>query len=134
MISIKDYAPVPYEGEVKIPAYIKDRQIYALIATVQGGYKVLLARLTIGDAHDKYIYALFESFDDHGGQMLVVKTRADGYDREFTAVKNAMRYAGIEFADVTLCTSEELLKSLGEWFGEHNADIEKWEIVSQSCH
>lgn len=134
---IKSFTPRPYEGENPLPTYATDLRKYTLLGTIAGGYKITLARLTIGDsvsAGNPLTHALFESFTDHGERMAVNRTRVSGYDREFWAVKNAMQGVGVELADVTPCGSGELLKALGDWFRGQNPEIENCSLVSRSCH
>jgi len=134
---IKDFTPRPYDGENPLPTYVSNRRTYELIGTVASGYKITLARLTVGDsvsADTPLTHALFESFTDHGERMAIARTRVSGYDREFWAVKNVMQEVGIEFADnrgVTFYNSESSLEVLGEWFQGQNPDIVKIEVLTQ---
>lgn len=110
---------------------------YALLGKVKGGYVITLAKLSVGEsmsAGNPLTHALFESFTDHGERMAVARTRVSGYDREFTAVKNAMFAAGVEFNSSPPCSSEEILTAFGEWFMAHNPEIEDCSVVSQTCH
>ena len=75
-------------------------------------------------------HALFESFTDHGERMAVHRTRVSGHDREFWAVKNALVGAGVEFANVTSCSNEEILNALGDWFRGANPEIASCSVVS----
>lgn len=134
---IKNYIPQPYKGANPLPTYVSDLRQYILIGNITGGYKITLAKLTIGDsisAGNTLTHALFESYSDHGEQMAVARTRVSGHDSEFWAVKNAMFNVGIEFENVTFCSSEEILKSLGDWFCVQNSDIENYSLVSHTSH
>lgn len=134
---IKSFTPRGYDGDNKIPSYASKVKHYALQAEVTGGYVITLAKLTVGEsvsAGNQLTHASFESFDDHGRRKAAVRTRVSGYNREFVAVQNAMIGAGIEFAPVTPCTSEDMLNALGDWFRGHNSEIEKCSVVSQRCH
>lgn len=135
---IKDFIPQPYTGPNPLPSYATtDMTEYTLYGKVQGGYVITLAKLTIGDsvsAGNPLTHALFESFSDHGEQMSVARTRVSGFDREFTAVKNAMFAAGVEFNSAPPCSSEEILNAFGDWFKTHNPEIEDCSVVSQTCH
>lgn len=135
---IKDFIPHPYGGPNPLPSYATtDVTEYTLLGTVQGGYVITLAKLTIGDsvsAGNPLTHALFESFTDHGERMSVARTRVSGFDREFTAVKNAMFAAGVEFTSSPPCSSEEILNAFGEWFMSRNSEIVSCSVVSQTCH
>ena len=134
---IKNFIPQPYAGENPLPNYVSKLRQYILFGTIAGGYKITLAKLTIGDsisANNLLTHALFESYNDHGEQMAIARTRVSGPDSEFWAVKNAMFNVGIEFENVTFCNSEEILKSLGDWFCEQNSDIENYSLVSHTSH
>ena len=134
---IKSFTPRPFDGYNALPSYAKDVKSFALLGNVTGGYVITLAKLSVGEttsAGNALTHALFESFDDHGKRMAVTRTRISGFDREFTAVKNAMMGAGVEFSPVTSCGSEKMLNALGTWFRGHNPDIESCSLVSQSCH
>lgn len=135
---IKDFIPTPFTGPNPLPSYATaDTTEYTLLGTVQGGYTITLAKLTIGDsvsAGNPLTHALFESFTDHGARMAVARTRVSGFDREFTAVKNAMFAAGVEFNSAPPCSTEELLTAFGDWFMAHNPEITGCSVVSQTCH
>ena len=47
---IKDFTPMPFEGINPLPDYVSNVRAYTLIGTVPGGYKVTLAKLTVGDS------------------------------------------------------------------------------------
>ena len=128
---IKNYTLTPFKGANPLPRYIEGIKEYTLIGVIENSYEIVLAKLTVGKSKNDLVHALFESFDDHGRRMATARTRAGGFDREFTAVKNAMRYVGIEFGDVTLCSSESLIKSLGAWFCKHNPEIKSCYVMSQ---
>ncbi len=135
---VKDFIPQPYTGPNPLPSYATTNMTeYTLLGTVQGGYTITLAKLTVGDsvsAGNPLTHALFESFTDHGARMSVARTRVSGFDREFTAVKNAMFAAGVEFNSAPPCSSEEILTAFGDWFREHNPEIVDCSVVSQTCH
>jgi hypothetical protein len=134
---IKNYTPQTYEGLNPLPTYISNSRTYTLIATVPGDYTITLARLTVGEsvsAGNPLAHALFESFTDHGERRKVSRSRVNGYDREFIAVKNAMIESGIEFHPVLSSPNEDILRSLGEWFAAQNPEIAAFSLVSQSCH
>lgn len=135
---IKDFIPQEYTGPNPLPSYATtDMTEYTLLGEVQGGYIITLAKLTVGDsvsAGNPLTHALFESFTDHGERRSVARTRVSGYDREFTAVKNAMFAAGVEFNSASPCGSEEILTAFGEWFMSQNAEITNCSVVSQTCH
>ena len=134
---IKNFIPQPYIGENPLPTYVSKLRQYILVGTIAGGYKITLAKLTIGDsisASNLLTHALFESYNDHGEQMALSRTRVSGHEREFWAVKNAMINVGIEFKNVTSCSSEEIMKSLGAWFRKQNSDIKYCSVVSHTSH
>lgn len=134
---IKNYAPRPFDGGNPLPAYVDNVSGYELIGTVPGGYKILLAKLTVGDsmsAGNPLAHALFESYTDHGERAKVARTRVSGYDREFIAVRSAMAEAGVEFHPMLPCSCEEMLEKLGDWFAVQNPEITEVSVVSQSCH
>lgn len=135
---IKDFIPAPFTGSNPLPSYATaDMTEYTLFGKVLGGYVITLAKLTIGDsvsAGNPLTHALFESFTDHGERMSVARTRVSGFDREFTAVKNAMFAAGVEFNSFPPCSSEEILTKFGDWFMTHNPEITGCCVVSQTCH
>ena len=134
---IKDFTPMPFEGINPLPDYVSNVRAYTLIGTAPGGYKVTLAKLTVGDsmsAGNPLAHALFESFTDHGDQMKATRARVSGYDREFIAVKNAMMESGVEFYPTLPSPCEAVLQSLGDWFSVQNPEITSPVVVSQSCH
>lgn len=134
---IKNYTPLPFEGSNPLPAYVDNVSEYELVATVPGGYKITLVKLTVGDsksAGNPLAHALFESFTDHGERAKVARTRVSGYDREFIAVRSAMSEAGVEFHPALSCPAETILEALGEWFKVQNSEIVEVSVVSQSCH
>ena len=134
---IKDFTPMPYEGINPLPDYVTNVRAYTLVGTVPGGYHVTLAKLTVGEsksAGNPLAHALFESFSDHGEQMKAARTRVSGFDREFIAVKNAMAETGVEFFPTLPSPSEEVLRSLGDWFMVSNPEITEVSVVSQTCH
>ena len=134
---IKSFTPRPYDGANEIPGYATKVKKYTLLAEIKGGYVITLAKLKVGDSvssGNELTHASFESFDDHGKRMAVVRTRVSGYNREAVAVQNAMVGAGVEFLRVTLTSSEDLLNALGDWFCKHNPEIQKCSLMSQRCH
>jgi hypothetical protein len=134
---IKSFIPQQYEGFNPLPAYVSNTRAYTLIATVPGDYVITLAKLTVGEsdsAGNALAHALFESYTNHGARMKVARTRVNGHDRDFIAVKNAMIEAGVEFHPTLSSPCEAVLRSLGEWFMAENPDITGFSLVSQSCH
>lgn len=134
---IKNFIPQPFEGGNPLPNYVSNVSEYTLVGTVPGGYKVVLARLTVGEslsAGNPLAHALFESFTDHGDRAKVSRTRVSGYDREFIAVHSAMSEAGVEFHPTVSCSNTAILQALGDWFMANNPEITGVSVVSQSCH
>lgn len=135
---IKKFIPLPFEGDNPLPAYVDNVSVYELVGTVPGGYKVTLAKLTVGEsksAGNPLAHALFESFTDHGERAKVARTRVSGYDREFIAVRSAMAEAGVEFHPMLPCSCEDMLEKLGDWFAVQNPELTEVSVaVSQSCH
>lgn len=134
---IKNYVPQPYEGLNTLPSYVANIRAYTLIGSIPGNYKITLAKLTVGDsmsAGNPLAHALYESYTDHGERAKAARTRASGVDREFVAVKSAMRETGVEFYPALLNSCETILYSLGEWLKVQNPEIEEISLVSQSCH
>ena len=134
---IKNFTPQPYEGGNPLPDYVGNRSEYVLIGDVPVGYKITLAKLTVGDsvsAGNPLAHALFESYTDHGERAKVARTRVSGFDREFMAVRSAMSETGVEFHPTVSCPSETILEALGEWFMASNPEIVGVSVVSQTCH
>ena len=134
---IKNFTPMPFEGINPLPDYVTNVRAFTLVGTAPGGYRVTLAKLTVGEsksAGNPLGLALFDSFNDHGEQMKSVRTRVSGEDREFIAVKNAMAETGVEFFPTLPSPSEEVLRSLGDWFMVSNPEITECSVVSQTCH
>ena len=134
---IKNYNPRPFEQFNSLPTYVTLTERCELLAKTKTGYTITLAKLTIGksvSAGNQLSHVLFESFSDHGERRAVARTRVNGYERVFVAVMNAMMEVGTEFESVTPCPSEMMLTALGAWIQARNPDIEKYEIVAQSCH
>lgn len=134
---IKSYAPQPYDGLNALPSYVANIRAYTLIGSVPGNYQITLAKLTVGDsmsAGNPLAHALYESYTDHGERAKAARTRASGVDREFAAVKSAMRETGVDFHPALPNSCETILYSLGEWFKVQNPEIEEISLVSQSCH
>lgn len=134
---IKNFTPKEYDGVNTLPTYVGNIKSYTLVAKIPGDYEITLAKLTVGDsvsAGNPLAHALFESFTDHGVHAKVVRTRASGHDREFSAVQNAMFAAGIEFHPTLPAPCDVVLMSLGEWIKAQNTDILSCSLVSQSCH
>ena len=134
---IKNYNPRPFEQFNPLPTYVAITEQYELLAKTKTDYTIMIAKLTVGksiSAGKQLSHALFESFNDHGERRAVARTRVSGYERIFNAVMNAMLEVGVEFESVTPCHSEMLLTALGAWIQARNPDIEKYEIMSQSCH
>jgi len=134
---IKNFPPMPFEGINPLPDYVTNARAFTLVGTAPGGYRVTLAKLTVGEsksAGNPLGHALFESFNDHGEQMKSVRTRVSGCDREFVAVKNAMMETGVEFYPSLPSAPEEIMQSLGDWFRVTNEEIAEVSVVSQTCH
>jgi len=134
---IKNFEPKPFDGSNPLPNYVGNIKKCELIATVPGGYKIMLAKLTTGDsmsAGTPLAHAMFESFTDHGERAKVTRTRVSGYDRNFIAVRSAMNEAGVEFNPSLSCAGETILHALGEWFKANNPEILGVSVVSQMCH
>ena len=134
---IKNYNPRPFEQFTPLPTYVAITEQYELLARTKTGYTITLAKLTIGksmSAGNQLTHVLFESFSDHGERRAVARTRMSGNDRVFSAVMNAMLEVGVEFESVTPCHFEMMLTALGAWIQARYPDIEKYEIVEQSCH
>lgn len=134
---IKNYNPRPFEQFTSLPTYVAISEQYELLATTKSGYTIRLAKLTIGQsvsAGNQLTHVLFESFSDHGERRAIARTRVSGNERVFIAIMNAMLEVGVEFESVTPCHSEIMLSALGAWIQLRNHDIEKYEVVSQSCH
>ncbi len=134
---IKNYNPRPFEQFSPLPNYVAITEQYELLAQTKTGYTITLAKLTIGklmSAGNPLAHVLFESFSDHGERRAVARTRVSGSERVFVAVMNTMMEVGTEFESVTPCHSGMMLTALGAWLQLRNHDIEKYEIVSLSCH
>lgn len=134
---IKNFTPQPFEGINPLPDYVGNKSVYTLVGDAPGGYKITLAKLTVGDsvsAGNPLAHALFESYTDHGEQAKAVRTRASGFDREFIAVRSAMSEAGVEFHPTVSCSNTAILQALGDWFMANNPEITGVSVVSQSCH
>jgi len=132
---IKNFTPMPFEGINPLPDYVTNVRAFTLVGTAPGGYRVTLAKLTVGEsksAGNPLGHALFESFNDHGEQMKSVRTRVSGCDREFVAVKNAMMETGVEFYPSLPSAPEEIMQSLGDWFRVTNEEIAEVSVVSQT--
>ena len=134
---IKSIKLKPFDGSGILPAYMKELQVYTLLAKVKGNYEITLARLTVGDllsGSKKLFHALFESYTDHGKKMRETKSRVNGFERDFIAVKSAMFVAGIEFNPIAPCHFSELLKGLGAYYQAVNPEIQEYAVVSQKCY
>ncbi len=134
---IKNFTPQKYIGLEPLPSYVTNTRVYTLVASIPNGYDITLARLTVGESVSQgnaLSHAQFESFTDHGKRAMAMKTRANGDDREFIAVKNAMSVTGVEFHPTLPKSCEAVLQALGEWFMAQNPELLKIEIVSQTCH
>lgn len=135
---IKNFKAQPMSRQNKLPIYVNNINKYTLIGTIQGGYKITLARLSVGEsvsAGNNLTHALFESYTDHGEQAKITRTRVSGVDRTYIAVRSAMSEAGVEFQPAHMqlqSESEELLKALGTWFMSKNQDIIEVSVVSQT--
>lgn len=135
---IKNFKAQPMSRQNKLPIYVNNINKYTLIGTIQGGYKITLARLSVGEsvsAGNNLTHALFESYTDHGEQAKITRTRVSGVDRTYIAVRSAMSEAGVEFQPAHMqlqSVSEGLLKALGTWFMSKNQDIIEVSVVSQT--
>lgn len=134
---IKNFIPQKFDGSNPLPNYAGNVRAYTLLAKVPGDYTITLGKITVGDSvsgGNQLTHVMFESFTDHGERRKVARTRASGYDREFIAVKNAMIETGVEFNPTISSPCETILRSLGEWFQQHNSEIVSTLLVSQTCH
>lgn len=136
---IKNVALKPFTETCELPSYVYKNVFYkyTLTATIEGDYKVVLARLITGytnSADNILSHALFESYTDHGDKMIETKVRVDGFEREFMAAKSVMVSAGIEFEPIPPCHVSELLKGLGAYYQRQNPDIKSYAVMSQTCH
>ena len=134
---IKNYNPRPFEQFNPLPTYVVIIGLYELLAKTKTGYVIKLAKLTVSksmSAGNQLSHILFESFSDHGERRAVAGTRVNGYEHVFAAVMDAMLEVGVKFESVTPCHFEMMLTALGAWIQDRNPDIEKYEIVAQSCH
>lgn len=130
---IKNFIPQPFGGENPLPDYVGNVSRYTLTGSVPGGYKITLAKLTVGDsvsAGNPLTHALFESFTNHGERAKAARTRVSGYDREFIAVRSAMSEVGVEFHPALSRPNEAILEALGEWFKVQNPEIAEVSVVS----
>lgn len=139
MIKNVQLKPLDIEKPCELPTYVYGNGVekYTLFATVQGDYKITLAKLTIGSsvsAGNDISHAMFESYSDHGEKMSEAKIRMGGLEREFMAVKNAMSKAGIEFENIAPCHFCDLLNALGAYYQAGNPEITEYAVVSQRCH
>lgn len=134
---IKSVDLKPFTKTNPLPTYARWQglEIYTLRATVNGGYEITLANLTIGrsmSAKNPLSHVLYESYDNHGKKMSEVRMRAGGYEREFMAVTGAMAGAGIIFDAVDpSCPVEELMNEIGGWYKASNPDIQEIKIDLQ---
>lgn len=138
---IKSFTPRPYDGDKHLPSYATNVQRYELLGCVEfegkAPYIITLAKLAIGEsisAGKPLAHAVFESFDDHGKRAAATRSRMSGYERQISAVKNAMADAGVEFDGVTFSEPENFLGALGAWFLTHNPDLKKYCVLSQTRH
>lgn len=134
---VKNFIPQKFDGFNPLPNYASSIREYTLLGKAPGGYTITLAKVGVGEtksAGNLLSHAVFESFSDHGERRRVIRTRANGCDREFVAVKTAMVSAGVEFEPTPAAPVEDILRSLGEWFKMSNPEIESYTLVSQSCH
>lgn len=135
---IKNFNPLPYDGDNPLPTYVANVNNYKLLAKAPGGYTITLAKLSVGDslsAGNPLAHALFESCTDHGERAKVVRARASGYNRNCIAMMNAMIGAGVEFKSAMIVSCETAMNALGEWFLKSNPELTDYSlVVSQSCH
>lgn len=134
---IKSVDLKPFTKTNPLPTYARWQglEIYTLKATVNGGYEITLANLTIGrsmSAKNPLSHVLYESYDDHGKKMSEVKIRAGGDEREFMAVAGAMAGAGIIFDTIESSRPvEDLMTEIGNWYKNSNPDIQEIEVTLQ---
>lgn len=138
---IKDFNPQPYDGMSNLPGYVTNVRTYELGADTPNGYRITLARLTVGDsmsAGNPLTHVLFESYDEHGRRCKTARSRMSGIDREPIAVRNAMSDTGIEFFPALSRSCEDVMQALGKWFKARNSELSEPFVcttgVSQSCH
>ena len=134
---IKNFTPMPYEGINPLPDYVTGIRTYELVGTVPGGYVVTLGKLTVGEsmsAGNPLTHAIFERLSDQGIRQKAARTRVSGCDREFVAIKNAMMETGVEFFPSLPSPPEDIMRTLGDWFGVTNEEITEVSVVSQTCH
>ena len=123
----------------EFPAYVYGNGIekYTLVATVPNGYKITLAKLTVGTSvsgETTLSHAKFESYSEHGEKMSEAKARIGGFEREFMVAKNAMSKVGIEFNPIVPCHFSDLLNALGAYYQAVNPEIKEYAVMSQRCH
>ena len=134
---IKSVDLKPFTKAYPLPTYARRQglEIYTLTATVNGGYEITLANLTVGksiSADNQLSHVLYESFDDHGKKMAEVRMRTGGYEREFMAVTGALAGAGIIFDTIDPSRPvEDIMNEIGEWYKASNPDIQEIEITAQ---
>ncbi len=124
-----------FDGNSSIPSYVTNKECYAIIGKTETGYDISLGRLTLGESASagKTLYhALYESYDDHGHRMSMVRGRSSGPMGKTNAALSAMAGTGVTLADVTVTNFLEVLNQLGEWFLKHNSELKSYDIVSQS--
>ena len=136
---IKNVQLKPFEMSLELPTYVYGKGVdkYTLVGTIQGDYKITLAKLKIGKSFsgDTVLsHALFESYTNHGEKMSEAKIRMTGCESEFMAVKNVMIKAGIEFENIAPCHFCDLLNALGAYYQAGNPEITEYTVVSQRCH
>ena len=64
---IKNFTPMPFEGINPLPDYVTNVRAFTLVGTAPGGYRVTLAKLTVGEsksAGNPLGHALFESCEN----------------------------------------------------------------------
>lgn len=129
-----NFLPRRFDGINSIPSYVTNRDIYELVGQTKHGYDIRLGRITVGQstsAGNVLYHALYESYDSHGHRMSMVRSRSSGPMGRTNAALCAMSGTGVVLADVTATSFLDVLNQLGEWFLEHNSELENYTIMSQ---
>lgn len=130
-----NFTPRKFDGNSSVPSYVTNKECYAIVGTTKAGYDIYLGRLTLGESASagKTLYhALYESYDDHGHRMSMVRGRSSGPMGKTNAALSAMMGTGVVITDVTVTSFLQVLNLLGEWFLEHNSELDDYVIMSQS--
>lgn len=134
---IKSFSIKPYTKDSPLPAYVKLKKFYEILATAPGGYRITLAKIYIGEscsAGTPLSHAKFESYTKYGEKARVTRTRASGYNREIVALQNAIIQAGAEIENVTINNSNEIITYIAQWYSDTCPELTNINIVSQMCH